>query len=235
MAKSFWERMIAASSIGELTVQDLNEGLKGFSLPVDRLERLLADVQLAVVRSERSEVPDNQASKKKLRSVAKSLQSASRKLATLDASTLRWIDLAARSRSPDPGRKSGGMAPPVFPDLERFIGLSDQLRWAEDLLIESSSIVSGQSPRWREREPRDRLKRLAVELAPVFEACTKKRATINNWAEGASLGPWPDFFARITILAFGPQSFRDIRGVLTEADKARQALLKAQKKARVAP
>lgn len=171
----------------------------------------------------------NKSTKSKLRSVAKSLKSTAERVERLDEHCLNWINRAAQERSGGLGGRTGGMAPPVFPDFDRLKALSKELGSAETLLNEAAALVPRQRPKWRRRARRDRLVRLALELTPVFENLTKRRATVDNWPESKSLGPWPEFYARVVKLALGTKNIRDLRGILTEANAARQSPLRAAK------
>ncbi|MGI8705068.1 MAG: hypothetical protein ACR2JJ_04630 [Sphingomicrobium sp.] len=169
--------------------------------------------------TDRRNTPENTASKSKLLAAARQLGSAAKQVEKLDDSSHNWIDWIARKRAPGSGRLSGGMAPPVFPDFERFITLHGELVWAQQLLEEAAALVPRQQSRWRERASRNRLIGFARELAPTYEELTGRRATVDNWPESKTRGPWPEFYSRVAKLALNLNKIPDLRGMLVEASQ----------------
>ena len=126
MKTEHWERLVSLSLVNKVTVDALGKALDGFPIEQGELEPLLHAIKLAVVKSYRMQQSENKTSKKKILSVAAKLGSSVKVIGQLDGASVQWINRAARSRGGSP-RLSGGIAPSIYPDEDRFAALLIEL------------------------------------------------------------------------------------------------------------
>jgi hypothetical protein len=108
----------------------------------------------------------------------------------------------------------------VIGEPSQYAGFTSDLgsleRLASFLRVTANKLKIPQGS-WRDAERRELRVERAHWLSPIFEESYGQEATVHDWPNSKSLGPWADFYSRIIAAAFDRHETSNPREVLKEA------------------
>ena len=99
---------------------------------------------------------------------------------------------------------------------EEFDALRAKLEETATLFEKVAMVTQPSGPRHRERRARANRIDCAYTVSAIFQLAFEVEPYWNDWP-GSDGGPWPDFYQRLALLAFGETKTRDLRGIMKEA------------------